>query len=133
MKTKTMLALLGAIVMLTSCEELFGDDDLKPDGSNPSLVINTPSTNQTVNASQGLRINITGTDKDNITDIAFSVKGSEDEADLVKFSKFHDKRVVEFDTTVMLSDVKPGVYSLVIDAVDKRTNRTQREVMITVK
>lgn len=134
MNIRTLLAPLGvALFMLTSCENLFEEDSLKPDGSNPSVVINTPSSNQTINASQGLRVNVTATDKDNIQNISLTVKRSEDDYNLVSFNKIQDKRVVEFDTTVVLSGFTPGTYTLLIDATDKRTNYTLKEVKVTLQ
>ena len=130
---KTILASLGAMLILTSCEDLFEDGSLKPDGSNPSLTINNPSNNQTLSVSQGLRINITAVDKDNVKDIRFTVSGGTGEAPLLVFNKALDKRVVEFDTLVALDNATPGTYTLAIDATDNRTNRTLKEVKVTVK
>ncbi|MET3541728.1 outer membrane lipopolysaccharide assembly protein LptE/RlpB [Pontibacter aydingkolensis] len=133
MKLKTMLASLAAICMLTACEDLFEDGSMQADGSKPSLTINNPSNNQSISTTQGLRVNVTVVDKDLVKDLQFTVKGVNSETALVTFSKFPERNVVEFDTTIALNNVSPGEYKLQVAATDKRTNLEQKEVLFTVK
>jgi hypothetical protein len=133
MRIRTTLASLGILLALTSCEDVFEDGSLKPDGSTPHVIVNTPSNNQNLKVNERLRIDITASDKDNVSRIHFTVKGAAAEAPLVAFTKVLDKRVVEFDTLVSLNNAEPGTYTLAIDATDKRTNRTLREVRVTVR
>lgn len=128
-----MLASLAAVAMLTACEDLFEDGSLQPDGSKPSLTVNNPSSNQTISASQGLRVNITAVDKDEVKDIDFVVKGVTAEKSLINFKKFPQKKVVEFDTTLVINGIAPGDYTLVVSATDNRTNLSQQEVKFKVK
>ncbi|WP_242920199.1 Ig-like domain-containing protein [Pontibacter liquoris] len=135
MNIKTMLSSLAVVgaLALTACEDLFENGSLKPDGSNPSITINNPANNQVVAATQGLRVNITAVDKDAFKEIGFLVEGGAGEAPLVRFQKATDNRVLEFDTLVSLTGVAPGTYTLSINATDKRTNVTQKQVSFTVK
>ncbi len=128
-----MLAAAIAICMLTACENIFEDNSLEPDGSKPSLTINNPSNNQSITTTQGLRLNVTVVDKDQIKDLDFTIKGLTSETALVKFKKFPAKTVVEFDTTITLKGATPGEYQLIVAASDKRTNLQQREIKFTVK
>jgi hypothetical protein len=133
MRLKTMLTSALAICMLTACENIFEDGGLEPDGSKPSVKINNPSNNQTISSTQGLRVNVTVVDKDQIKDLEFTVKGLTSETALVKFKKFPAKTVVEFDTTLSIQGISPGEYKLMVAASDKRTNLEQREITFTVK
>lgn len=133
MNLKTMLASVLAVSMLTSCEDLFEDGSMQPDGSKPSLTINNPSNNQSVSTTQGLRVNVTVVDKDLVKDLEFTVIGDNAETALVKFKKFPERNVVEFDTTIMINGVSPGEYKLKVDATDKRTNLEHQEIKFTVK
>jgi hypothetical protein len=133
MKLKTILASMVAVCLLSSCDDLFEDTSMQPDGSNPSLTVSNPTNNQTLLASQGLRIKITAVDKDKLNDIDFKVKSASGEGAFLDFKKFPEKTVVEFDTTVALSGVAPGTYSLLISATDNRTNNTLQEVKFTVR
>ncbi|GAB3199796.1 hypothetical protein K0O23_13335 [Pontibacter aydingkolensis] len=119
--------------MLTACEDLFEDGSMQADGSKPSLTINNPSNNQSISTTQGLRVNVTVVDKDLVKDLQFTVKGVNSETALVTFSKFPERNVVEFDTTIALNNVSPGEYKLQVAATDKRTNLEQKEVLFTVK
>ncbi len=118
---------------LTSCEDLFENGSLQPDGSKPSITVNNPSNNQTVTATNGLRVNITAVDKDQFKGIDFVVKAGAGEKPLVNFTKFADKAVLEFDTLLTSSNFMPGSYTLIVTATDKRTNVTVQEVKFNVK
>ena len=133
MNLKTMLASVLAVSMLTACEDLFEDGSMQPDGSKPSLTINNPSNNQSVSTTQGLRVNVTVVDKDLVKDLEFTVVGDNAETALVKFKKFPERNVVEFDTTILINGVSPGEYKLKVDATDKRTNLEHQEIKFTVK
>ncbi|ARS34427.1 hypothetical protein CA264_02645 [Pontibacter actiniarum] len=128
-----MLASMVAVCMLTACEDLFENGSLKPDGSTPSLTVNNPSKNQSVSAATGLRVNITAVDKDKFQDIEFTLEGQNAEKSVLNFKKFPQKNVVEFDTTVNVTGIAPGVYTLKVSATDKRTNVSIQEVLVNVK
>ncbi len=128
-----MLASVFAVLSLTACEDLFEDGSLQPDGSNPSLTINAPSGNQSLNRTQGLRVSITAVDKDKVKDMQFTLRGANSEKDVLSFQKFPQKSVIEFDTVVALGTVTPGSYKLTVKATDKRTNIAVQEVNFTVK
>lgn len=131
MKLKTTVAALFAIVALTSCEDLFEDGSMQPDGSKPSLTINAPTTNQTVQHTGGLRIFITAFDKDEVKDMVFTVTGAE--TNVLSFNKAMHRTAFEFDTTVALDNVSPGTYQLLVRATDGRTNVAEQQVSFTVK
>lgn len=133
MSFKAVLASVAAVLMLTSCEDIFENGSLQPDGSTPSLTINNPSKNQSVTAATGLRVNITAVDKDNVKNLDFVLVGEKAEKSILKFNKKPDKRVVEFDTTVSVNGIAPGVYKLQVTATDKRTNLSVQEVTVNVK
>lgn len=133
MKLKTMLASLAAVCMLTACEDLFEDGSLEPDGSVPSLTVNSPTRNPTVTAAQGLQVYVTVVDKDKVDKIDFQVLGANGEKALIDFSKESNKTVVEFDTLVSLKGIVPGDYTLKISAKDMRTNLSEEEVTFTVE
>ena len=131
MKLKTMLAAMFAIAALTSCEDLFEEGSMQPDGSKPSLTINNPTNNQSVNQAQGLRVYVTAVDKDAVKTMEFKVMGAE--TSLINFNKVSEKNVVEFDTLVSTSNLAPGTYQLRVKATDGRTNVSEQEVNFTVK
>lgn len=131
MKLKSIVASMLAIVALTSCEDLFEDGSMQPDGSRPSLTINKPTTNQSVDQSQGLHLFITAVDKDAVKNLEFRVMGAE--TTLISFDKAPDKNVFEFDTLVSTADLAPGIYNLVVRATDGRTNVSEQQVNFTVK
>ncbi|GAB3532362.1 hypothetical protein GCM10027443_16040 [Pontibacter brevis] len=133
MKLKTMLASMAAVCMLTACEDLFEDGSLQPDGSVPSLKVNSPTKNPTVTAEQGLQVYVTVVDKDKVNSIDFQVLGANGEKPLIDFSKQPNKTVVEFDTLVSLRGIVPGTYTLKISAKDMRTNVKAEEVNFTVE
>ncbi|MCX2741070.1 Ig-like domain-containing protein [Pontibacter anaerobius] len=133
MKLRTMLASLVAVVMFTACEDIFEGGDLQPDGSNPSLTINNPSKNQSVTATSGLRVNITAVDKDNVERLNVALQGEEAEKAVINFSTEPGRKVVEYDTTLSVAGIAPGVYKLLISATDKRANLSTQEVTVNVK
>jgi hypothetical protein len=133
MKFKTNFASLGVLLMLTSCEDLLEDGSLQPDGSVPYVVVNAPTNSHSLQAGKEMRISITASDKDSVDYVHFTVKESSAEKPVVDFKMVLNKRVVEFDTLVSMSDAGPGTYTLAVDAADKRTNRTLREVTVTVR
>ena len=120
-----------AIVALSSCEDLFEDGSMQPDGSKPSLTINNPTNNQTVTQAQGLRVYITAVDKDAVKNLEFVVRGNESE--ILTFSKAPQKNVIEFDTTVSMENISAGTYQLLVRATDGRTNVSEQQVNFTVK
>lgn len=131
---KTLLASLGAVAMLTACEDLFEDGSLQPDGSKPSLTINSPVNNQLLSSGSTLRVSITAVDKDQVQDLEFSLSPQESTGQpLVQFLKHPQRNVVEFDTTFALKNVAPGNYTLTISAKDKRTNLSEQQVTIKLK
>ena len=131
MKLKTMLAAMLAIVALTSCEDLFEEGDMQPDGSKPSLTINKPTNNQAVSQTQGLRLHVTAVDKDIVKSVEFNVNGAE--TTLVSFKKLSEKNVVDFDTLVSVQNLAPGTYQLKVRATDGRTNVSEQEVNLVIK
>ncbi len=133
MKIKPMLAAVAAVCLLTSCEDLFEDGSLQPDGSLPSLTINNPTKNQTITSVQGLPVYITVVDKDKVENINFSVLSPGAESPVVDFNVMPHKTVVEFDTLMALEGVAPGTYTLKITAQDKRTNLSVKQTSFTVK
>ena len=128
-----MLAAMAAVCVLTGCEDLFEEDDMKPDGSSPSLTINNPTKNQTITSTQGLQVYITVVDKDEVDNINFSVSSPGAESAFVDFDMMPHKTVVEFDTLMSLDGIVPGTYTLKITAKDKRTNLSAKEIPFTVK
>lgn len=133
MKTKTLLASLVAVLMLTACEDLFEDGSLQPDGSKPSLTVKNPTTNQTLSTTSGLRIKLTATDKDKVKELQVRVHELGGEADLVNFTTFPDKKILELDTLVSVSGLHAGEYTLTISATDYRTNVASKDVSFKVK
>jgi hypothetical protein len=133
MKLKTTLVSLGVLLVLASCEDLFEDGSLQPDGSVPYVVVNAPTNSHSMKAGKELRISITASDKDSVDYVQFTVKGAAGEKPVVDFKKALNKRVMEFDTLVSMSGAGPGTYTLAVDAADKRTNRTLKEVTVTVR
>ena len=131
MKLKSIVASMLAIVALTSCEDLFEDGSMQPDGSRPSLTINKPTTNLSVAQSQGLPLSITAVDKDAVKNMEFRVMGAE--TTLISFDKAPNRNVVEFDTLVSTADLAPGIYNLIVRATDGRTNVSEQQVNFTVK
>lgn len=131
MKLKTMLASMLAIVALTSCEDLFEEGEMQPDGSKPSLTINNPTTNQSVSKTQGLRVYITAVDKDQVKNLEFVVRGSE--TTVITFNKAPLKNVIEFDTLISTQAMSSGTYQLYVRATDGRTNVAEKLVDFTVK
>lgn len=124
---------MAAVCLLTACEDLFEDGSLQPDGSVPSLKVNSPSRNPIVSASQGLPVYVTVVDKDKVSNIEFEVEGANGEKSLLKFSTQPNKTVVEYDTLVALNGITAGTYTLKISATDMRTNLTVKEANFTVK
>jgi hypothetical protein len=120
-----------AVVALTGCEDLFEDGSLQPDGSKPSLSINNPTSNQSVNQGQGLRIFITAVDKDAVKNLEFRVAGNE--TSFLNFNKVPNRNVIEFDTTVTTDNLAPGTYQLHVRATDGRTNVSEQQVNFTIK
>lgn len=133
MKLKTILASLLVVSMLTSCEDLFEDGSLQPDGSNPSLTVHAPTNNQSVTAAQGMNLDVTIVDKDLVKELEVSVVGDNAESTLLSFKKYPVKNVVELDTLISFTGVAPGAYTLKIKATDRRTNVEQQEIKFTVK
>ncbi|WP_089321029.1 Ig-like domain-containing protein [Pontibacter ummariensis] len=133
MKLKTVPAALAAILTLTACEDLFESGNLEPDGSVPSLTVNTPTNNQTASIGQGLTIDVTVVDKDQVSNLDFVVAGSSGENELIHFVTKPGKTVVEYDTLVSLQNFEPGKYTLLISAQDRRTNQSLKEVKFNVQ
>lgn len=131
MKLKTTLAAFLVAITLTSCEDIFEDGSMQPDGSKPSLTIINPTTNQAVQQSKGLRIYLSAFDKDEVKNLDFTVRGSE--TDLLNFNKVMNKTAFEFDTTVAVGSIRPGSYQLIVRATDGRTNVAQQIVNFTIK
>jgi predicted secreted protein len=128
-----MLASMAAVCLLTSCEDVFEDGNMKPDGSKPSLTINNPTRNQTITNTQPLRVDITVVDKDEVNSLDFTVIGENGDRTILNFKTTPYKTVVEFDTLVSLNEIVPGSYTLKITAEDNRTNVSEQEVKFTVK
>jgi hypothetical protein len=130
MKFKTILASMLAIVALSGCDDLLEEDNMGPDGSNPSLTINNPTNNQSVSQTKGLRIYVTAVDKDAVK-VDVAVKGHE--TNFITYSKVSRKNVVDFDTLVSVENLAPGTYQLVVRATDGRTNVSEEQVNFILK
>ena len=133
MKLRTVLASLVAVAMLTACEDLFEDGSLQPDGSKPSLTVKNPSKAQLLTQGNGLRIVATIVDKDKVKELQVRVRDVGGDADLVNFTALSDKKILEFDTLLAVPGIKPGDYTLTINATDYRTNVASEEVGFKVK
>ena len=133
MKTKTLLASLVAVSMMTACEDLFEDGSLQPDGSKPNLTVKNPTTNQTLSTTNGLRIKLTATDKDKVKELQVRVHKPGGNADLVNFKTYPDKKILEVDTLVSVPGLQAGEYTLTINATDYRTNVASKEISFKVK
>lgn len=120
-----------AVAALTGCEDLFEDGSMQPDGSKPSLTINNPTNNQSVNQTQGLRIYVTAVDKDAVKNMEFKVIGAE--TNFISFNKASEKNVIEFDTLVSTTNLAPGTYQLHVKATDGRTNVSEQQVNFTIR
>ncbi|WP_439882042.1 hypothetical protein ACSX1A_02550 [Pontibacter sp. MBLB2868] len=133
MNLKTTLASLLVVSLLTSCEDLFEDGSLQPDGSTPSLTVHAPTNNQAITAAQGMHLDITVVDKDLVQELEVTIKGDNAEKALLNFRKNPAKNVVELDTLLSFTGVAPGAYTLQLKATDKRTNVEEQEIKFTVK
>ncbi|MBD1395553.1 hypothetical protein H9Q13_00105 [Pontibacter sp. JH31] len=133
MKLKTWLASLAAISFMTACEDLFEDGSLQPDGSKPNLTVKNPTANQTLATSKELRIKLTATDKDKIKALEVRVHELGGNAELVNFTTFPDKKILEVDTLLTVPGLRTGEYMLTISATDFRTNVASKEVGFKVK
>jgi hypothetical protein len=133
MKTKTLLASLVAVLMMTACEDLFEDGSLQPDGSKPSLTVKNPTANQALSTADGLRIKLTATDKDKVKALQVLVREPGDTTDLINFTTFPDKKILEVDTLLSVHELGAGSYTLTIHATDYRTNVASAEVSFRVK
>ncbi len=131
MNLKTILAAALAVVALTGCEDLLEEDNMQPDGSKPSLTINNPTGNQSVNQEQGLRVFVTAVDKDAVKKLDFKINGNE--TTFISFSRTPDRNVIELDTLVSTDNLKPGTYQLHVRATDGRTNISDQMVNFNVK
>ena len=134
MKLKSLLASMLAIVMLTSCEDIF-EDGMKPDGSKPYVTVNAPTTNHSFTKANGVAVNLTIVDKDNVKDLNVQIldANGNGEAPIIEFTKRFDKNVVVLDTLVGQDQIMPGSYKLSITAKDKRTNIEKKEITFKVK
>ncbi|WP_299707556.1 hypothetical protein [uncultured Pontibacter sp.] len=133
MKFKTLLASLVAVASLTACEDVFEDGSLQPDGSKPYLVIRNPTQNQALSKSDGLRVKLTATDKDKLKELRVSVRDNGTGVDYINFSAFPEKKILEIDTVLNVSELKQGDYTLKINAIDFRTNEASTEILFSVK
>jgi hypothetical protein len=133
MKLTTMLASMAAVCMLSSCEDVFEDGSMKPDGSKPSLTINHSTKNQSINSTEELQIDLTVVDKDEVNTLDFTVLSADRGDTVLNFSTAPHKTVVEFDTLLALPEVMPGAYIMKIIAEDNRTNVVEQEFNFTVE
>jgi hypothetical protein len=133
MKLRTVLASLAAVAMLTACEDLFEDGSMQPDGSKPNLTVKNPTKAQSLTQGNGLRVMVTAVDKDKVKELQVKVRDVGGDADLVNFTTLSDKKVFELDTLLTVPGIKPGDYTLTINAIDYRTNVASEEVSFKVK
>lgn len=130
---KTMLASMVAVVALTACEDLFEDGSLQPDGSKPNLIIRNPTKNQVLIQSNSLHIKLSASDKDKVKELQVRVRDVGGDADWVNFKTFPDEKIMDLDTVVTVNGMRPGDYTLFIDATDYRTNVASSQVNFKVK
>ncbi len=120
-----------ATAMLSSCEDIF-EDSKAPDGSKPDIKILSPTSNRSFSTDQGLPLQVTVVDKDDIKELLVLVKGSQGELDFVRFSLQPNKKVLELDTVVAQNSFIPGTYTLEISAKDGRSNLATKEVVFKI-
>lgn len=122
-----------AVVALTACEDLFEDGSLQPDGSKPNLIIRNPTKNQVLIQSNSLHIKLSASDKDKVKELQVRVRDVGGDADWVNFKTFPDEKIMDLDTVVTVNGMRPGDYTLFIDATDYRTNVASSQVNFKVK
>jgi hypothetical protein len=132
MKLTSLFASMLAVVMLTSCEDLF-EDGTGPDGSKPYVAINTPTANHSLTKANGVAVNLTISDKDEVKDLHVQIQDITGETTIVDFTKHYTEKVVTVDTVVAQNQISPGTYKLLITAKDKRANLEMQEVTFKVK
>ncbi|WP_187261554.1 hypothetical protein [Pontibacter beigongshangensis] len=132
MKLNTLMASLAAILMLSSCEDIFEDSSL-PDGSKPDIRIASPTANRSYLVEHGFPVKLTVVDKDQIKSLTIVVKGSNGEPALVNIVKTPDVKVLELDTLIHQPSFVPGTYLLEVTATDSRTNIFTKEVSFNMK
>ncbi|RAU81722.1 Ig-like domain-containing protein [Pontibacter arcticus] len=133
MPLKTFLFFVAGLLALSSCSDLFDENNLKPDGSKPSVMIISPTNNQAISKNDGLHIAVSAVDKDEFKAISFTIAGAKDAKEHVKFNKAEAKSRLAFDTVIAVNALKPGAYTLLINAIDKRTNQATQEVKFSVR
>ncbi|WP_125185457.1 hypothetical protein [Botryobacter ruber] len=132
MKLKSILATMLAVVMLTSCEDIF-EDGMKPDGSKPYVTVNAPTANHSFTKANGVAVSLSVVDKDDVKDLIVQISDLNGEAPIVDFTKHFNKNVAILDTLVAQNQLMPGSYKLSITAKDKRSNVQKQEITFKVK
>ena len=135
MKFRNIAVSLGLLTMV-GCQNIFEDNDVTLDGSNPYNTISSPAANNIYPAGQALKLETNFTDKDQVAEVdvkivalASDLRGS---TNVINFKRFPLKSQFKLDTAFAAGTFAPGNYQLTIRSVDTRQNEGTQEVKFSI-
>lgn len=135
MKFRNIAVSVGLLTMV-GCQNIFEDNDVTLDGSNPYNTISSPAANNVYSAGQDIKLETNFSDKDQVAEVEVKVvslgsdyRGS---VNVVDFKRFPNKIQYKLDTLLNAGNFAPGNYQLTIRSVDTRKNEGTKEVKFSV-
>ncbi|HSI91120.1 MAG TPA: hypothetical protein VK927_08385 [Adhaeribacter sp.] len=131
------IAISFGLLTMVGCKNIFEDNDLTLDGSNPYNTIDAPSANNVYRAGEDFKLKTKFVDKDNVelidvkvTRLASDARGS---SNVINFQRSPMVNQYVLDTAFAANLFTPGNYQLIIRSVDTRKNEGTKEVKFSVQ
>ena len=125
-----------ALLTMFGCKNIFEDNDVTLDGSNPYNTIEAPAANNVYNSGDGIKLQTSFTDKDQVAEVdvkIVSVGGDlRGNTSIIDFKRYPKLNQYKLDTTFAAKTFAPGNYQLLIRSVDTRNNEGTKEIRFSV-
>ena len=126
-----------ALLTMFGCKNIFEDNDVTLDGSNPYNTVESPGVNNVYNSGDALKLASSFTDKDQVAEVDVQIVsiGSDlrGNSNVINFKRYPNNIQYKLDTTFAANTFAPGNYQLLIRSVDTRKNEGTTEVKFSVK
>ena len=125
-----------ALLTMFGCQNIFEDNDVTLDGSNPYNTVEAPGANNVYNAGDALKLQASFVDKDAVSEVEVKIVsvGSDlrGNTSIIDFKRFPNANQYKLDTMFAAKTFAPGNYQLLIRSVDTRNNEGTKEVRFSV-
>jgi hypothetical protein len=125
-----------ALLTMFGCQNIFEDNDVTLDGSNPFNTVEAPGANNIYNAGDALKLQTSFVDKDAVSEVDVKIVSMGGDlrgnTSVIDFKRFPNVNQYKLDTVFAAKTFAPGDYLLTIRSVDTRKNEGTKEIKFSV-